>query len=339
MDGDVVAELRKVERPTALDLAAAGAAVARHLRPTPLIKTSALGERTHLKVESLQPTNSFKPRGAIAALTALPRDRQIVLSSAGNAAVAVAWAAKRMRRAVRIVVPQTASPLKLAKISALGAQVELAGDGFDAAEQHALEAVLQTPGSHYLSSYNDTDFIAGLATLGAELEALDGPVTIVVPVGGGGLASGICCWAARRPHVRVVGVQAARSPAMGEALKAGYAVPVDVGSTVAEGLAGNIEAGAVTIDILRDRLDALVDVGEDAIEEAIRFLSRECGLVAEGAGAVATAALLEQAVPASPGATVCVLSGANIAPPLLASVLGDRQPVESSEAETTLERI
>lgn len=311
---------RDVRVPTAVDVAAARNAQAGVLPPTPLLPAPRLRGKAWIKAESMQPTGSFKPRGALAALAAIKPGQSVITASAGNAAIGIAWAAQKLARQVTVVVPQNASPAKLAKLTRYDVAVERYGRSFDDAEAHAVE-VSNDRAAHYLSSYNDTALIAGYSTLGDELDALDGPKTVVCPVGGGGLISGLCTWAGSRRDVTLVGVEAVASRAMSAALAAGRVVPVPVGSTIADGLAGNIESGSITVQIAR-RVDLMVDVQESEIAEAIRFLATEHGLVAEGAGAVATAAVLFERVPHA-GTVIAVLSGANIAPPLFAEVLGD----------------
>jgi threonine dehydratase len=308
---------RPVAVPAAADLDAAARVVAARLAPTPLVPAPVLGEGVWLKVETQQPTGSFKVRGALAALTQAGGG-PVVTASAGNAGLGVAWAASVLGVPATIVVPTDASPAKVAALRALPVELVMHGDGYDEAEAHALAL----PGT-YVSAYNDTHVVAGAATIGRELEALDGPLTVVCGVGGGGLASGLGLWAAGRPGTRVVAVEAARSPAFSAALAAGAITEVEVGETLADGLAGNLEAGSVTFPLIRDHVAAVASVGEPQIEDAIRFLARAHGLVAEGAGAVPAAALLSGTVEAGDGTTVLVVSGRNIALGRLAEVLSD----------------
>ncbi len=276
----------------------------------------ALGERVWLKLETLQPTGSFKVRGALAALSRAGGG-PVVTASAGNAGLGVAWAATALGVPATIVVPESASPAKVAALRALPVELVMHGADYDAAEAHALSH----PGT-YVSAYNDTHVVAGAATVGRELAALDGPLTVVCGIGGGGLASGLGLWAASRPDARVVAVEAERSPAFSTALAAGALTEVDVEETLADGLAGNIEPGSVTFPLVRDHVAAVVGVDEPAIEDGIRFLARAHGLVAEGAGAVPAAALLRGVIEPGEGATVLVVSGRNIALDRLAAVLG-----------------
>jgi threonine dehydratase len=306
---------RRVAAPRPADLDAAAAVVAERLAPTPLVPAPALGEDVRLKLETLQPTGSFKVRGALAAL-AQAGGGPVVTASAGNAGLGVAWAATALGVPATIVVPESASPAKLAALRALPVELLMHGAGYDDAEAHALTL----PGT-YVSAYNDTHVVAGAATIGRELAALEGPLTLVCSVGGGGLASGLGLWAAGRPGTRVIGVEADASPAFSTALAAGAITPVDVGETLADGLAGNIEPGSVTFPLIRDHVERVAGVSEPAIEEGIRFLARAYGLVAEGAAAAPVAALMTGAVEPGEGITVVVISGRNIALARLAAVL------------------
>lgn len=183
------------------------------------------------------------------------------------------------------------------------------------AEGHAL--TLAAEARCYVSAYNDPDVIAGGGTLALELP--QGPLTIVCPVGGG-LCAGVALWASERPHAKVVGVEAEASRAVSSAIAAGRIDPVEVGPTLADGLAGNLEPGSVTVELVQRYVAELVSVTEAEIEEAIRFLACEHGLVVEGAGAVATAALLAGKV-AVAGHPVALVTGRNVDPRTLARIL------------------
>jgi threonine dehydratase len=310
--------VRAVAAPSRAELDAAAAVVAARLTPTPLVPAPALGDGVHLKLETLQPTGSFKVRGALAALSRVGAGSPVVTASAGNAGLGIAWAASVLGVHATIVVAETASPAKVAALRALPVELIQHGADYDEAEAHALSL----PGVTYVSSYNDTGVIAGQSTIGRELDAqLPGLITVAAPLGGGSLASGLGLWAAHRAGARVVGVEAERSPAMSTALAAGRITPFEVGDTLADGLAGNLEPGAVTFELVRDHVAAVVQVSEAEIEEAIRFLARAHGIVAEGAGAVAVAGVLAGRVPRGDEPLVAVITGRNIALPRLAAVL------------------
>ncbi|SDL40971.1 pyridoxal-phosphate dependent enzyme [Nonomuraea jiangxiensis] len=312
-----MSETRQVRPPSGDDLDRAWAAVAGRLDPTPLAPT-ALAPGALLKLESFQPTGSFKVRGAIAALSALPAGVAAVTASAGNHALGMAHAAAATGRKVTVVVAETASPAKVSALRNFPVELVRHGSGFDAAEAHALE--LAGPGRVYVSAYNDPHVIAGQATIGRELDAqAAGPLTVVCGVGGGGLAAGLGMWAERRGDVRVVGVEAAASRGVSASVAAGRVVTVTVGETLADGLSGNIEPGCVTPSVISGRV-RLTSVTEPEVGEAMRWLFTRHGLVAEGAGAVGVAAVLAGKVEIV-GRLVVVLSGRNIAPAAYAEAI------------------
>jgi threonine dehydratase len=314
--------VRAVAAPTAGDLAEARAVVRHHLAPTPLVATAALGGDGDvlLKLETLQPTGAFKVRGALAALAG--GDGPVVTASSGNHGLGVAWAARRLGVNARIVVPETVSPAKLAGLRAVGADVVLHGACYDDAEAHAL--AIAGSGTRYVSAYNDTRVIAGQATLGAELaSATDGPLCVVVPISGGGLISGVALWAREHGAARVVGVEAAASRQMSAAVAAGgEPVPVQIAPTIAEALAGNLEPGSVTARIVADAVEEIVAVGDDELRAAMRALALGAGVVAEGAGAAASAAVLAARITPRPHeTTVVVVSGRNVTAERLCEVI------------------
>lgn len=322
-DSQRTASQRTVHLPASADLRHAAAVVRTHLEPTPLVATAG-PEGALLKLECWQPTGSFKVRGAFAALSALPHSARaagVVTASTGNHALAVAYAAARLGLAATVVVPTTASPAKVEALRRLGARLEHHGEHFDAAELYALE--LAGLGATYVSAYNDTHVIAGQASLGSELDdQLPGTFTVVVPVGGGGLAAGLTLWAAGRDGVRVVGVEAEASRAVSTAMADGRTSTVAVGPTLADALAGNVEPGAVTPMVLATHAIPVVAVSEAEIRHGLQYLVRAHGLAVEGAGAVAVSALLAGRI-AVAGRAVAVVTGRNVALPTLAAVLAD----------------
>ncbi len=293
-----------------------------HLAVTPLMASPALGDGLMLKLETWQPTGSFKVRGALAALSVGGNTRGVVTASTGNHALGVAWAACRLGLPATVVVPASASPAKLAALRQFPATVVAHGDSYEHAEQHARS--LAEDGLRYLSASSDPDVIAGQATVSTELLAqLSGNITVACGVGGGGLASGLGLAATRSGRMTIIGVEAAASPAMSAALRAGQVTTVDVGHTLADGLAGNLESGSVTVDLVREHVHSLVSVTEEQIATGIRYLAREHGVIAEGAGAAPVAAILAGQISIS-GQTVAIISGRNIAAQTLAEVLLNR---------------
>jgi threonine dehydratase len=309
--------MHAVPLPTPDDVLAARERLDPYLEPTPLVESAALGAL--LKLETVQPTGSFKVRGAFSALTLLPEGAPVVTASAGNHGLGVAYAAETLELPAMVVCPATASSLKLEKLRQFPIELLLAGETYDAAEAAALE--LGRQGRCYVSAYNDPAVIAGQGTIAIELlEALEGPLTILVPTGGGGLLSGVALWATQRPGVRVVGVESAASPALRAALDAGGIVPIEVLPSLADGLSGNLEPGSMTVDLVRSLVDDVVVVGEDDVAWGMRFLWREHAIVAEGSGAIAVGALLAGRVERA-GQTVCLVTGRNVAEDVLAQVL------------------
>ena len=307
---------RRVRSPARGEVLDAEKRIRPLLPPTPLVESPELASRALLKLETFQPTGSFKVRGALALLTRLAPGERIVAASAGNHALGVAWAATALGVEATVVVQETAAPAKLAALERFPVELLRHGAGYDEAERHAL--ALAGEGRRYVSAYNDPDVIAGGGTLALELP--EGPLTIVCPVGGGGLCAGVALWASGLADVRVVGVEAEASRAVSVAVAAGRVAPVEVGPTLADGLAGNLEPGSVTVELVRAHVAELVAVTEAEIEEAIRLLVSEHGVVAEGAGAVATAALLAGKV-AVAGRPVALVTGRNMDTAVLGRIL------------------
>jgi threonine dehydratase len=304
---------------------AAWKAVRRFLAPTPVVGAPQLGHSVSVKLETLQPTGSFKVRGGLAAVSATQEKdpgRAVVASSAGNHGLGLAFAASRLGARVTVVVPTGASAAKVAALQQFDVRLVLHGEGYREAETHALE-LAAGDGSRYVSPYNDTDVIAGQSTLARELlEQVPDLGTVVVPCGGGGLLAGVIL-GLEGTGVRVVGVESEASPAMSTALAAGTIVPIEVEPTVADGLAGNLEPGAVTVGLALRHGVHVLTVSEADIRSAMAFAANKMGLVLEGAGAVGVGALRAGAVrPAENGReTVVLLTGRNVAPKLLAEVL------------------
>ncbi|MGB3328431.1 MAG: pyridoxal-phosphate dependent enzyme [Thermomicrobiales bacterium] len=328
---------RHVPTPTAADLAAAREAVAANLAPTPLIPSPAAGDGVWLKLETFQPTGSFKVRGAIAACAALPPGSRVVTASAGNHGLGIGWASGRLGIPATIVVAETASPAKRDAIARMPVELILHGTSVDAAEFLAMDlAADPARAATYVSPYNDPHVIAGQSTLLDEVVAQvpgDGtgrPLTVVAGVGGGGLVSGLALRAAelstpQRP-ITVVGVEAAESMALSAAVSHGDTIEVPIGDTIADGLSGNLEPGAITADIIRSHGVHLLAAPEQDLHRTVRWLVRNHGLVTEGAGAAPLAAQLAGAIGGTNGDVVLVVSGRNIALPKLAAILAEPDP-------------
>ncbi len=299
--------MRKVKRPTEHDFSRARVAVRQLLAPTRLMQ---LPGNRYLKLESRQPTGAFKVRGAISALSRLPAGSEIVTASSGNHAIGIAWSAQRLNQRATIVVPETTSPRKLVVLHEMDATVLQVGSSVDDAEAHALQ--LAAEGATYVSAYNDPHVIAGQATVLEELlPNIEGDFTVIVPVSGGGLISGIAMRAAKITdrRINIIGVEAEASMALSTSVKAGEVVDVPIGETLADGLAGNIEVGSITVDILKDHPPTFTTVGEEQIRRAIRELYTDHDLVAEGAAATSYAAMHTLDLE---GPIVALITGRNI---------------------------
>jgi threonine dehydratase len=246
----------------------------------------------------------------------------VVAASAGNHAQALAAAAERRGIPCEVFVPADAPIAKAEAARGHGAIVHLGGTGVDDCIGRAQERASEG-GLTFVHPFDDPVIVAGQGSLGLELvEDVDDLAQVVVPVGGGGLASGIAIAVkSARPDVRVVGVQVAACAPFPESLKRGQAVPVDSALTIADGIAVK-RPGDLTLPLLKHWLDELVVVGEDETAEAMAVLMERCKLVVEGAGAVGVAALLGgQVKPAASGSTVAVLSGGNVDAALLAAIV------------------
>jgi threonine dehydratase len=307
-----------MDRPGIAEIRAARRTIERVARVTPVARSETLtrlaGRPVFLKAETLQRTGSFKVRGAvtrIAALTAEERIAGVIAASAGNHGQAVAWAAREAGVRATVFMPQDAALAKVEATCAYGADVELGGELIDEAIAAAEERAAET-GAAILHPFDDPLVIAGQGTLGLELdEQLDELEAVVVPIGGGGLASGVALvLGEQRPGVRIVGVQAERcAPLAGSAT---------LRPTIADGIAVK-QPGVLTRPILEERLEAIVTVSDEQIAQAIVLLLERAKLVVEGAGAVTVAALLAGLVPGT-GPVCAVLSGGNIDASLLSQV-------------------
>jgi len=297
---------------------------------TPLLRSSWLSEQAnadvYLKLENLQLTGSFKLRGALNKLKRLGREaakREIITVSAGNHGRAIAYGAELFGLTATIIVPRTAPKTKIEAIARHKVNLLLLGDTYDEAEHQAREMAARAD-ALFISPYNDVDVICGQGTVAWEmLEAIPQLDAILVPVGGGGLLAGVAVAAkSLNPKVKVFGVQSEHSPAMHASFRAGQIVNVVEKETIADGLAGNIEPGSMTFPIIKESVDDILLVSEEAIAHAIVLLLKHEHQVVEGAGAVTVAALLSGRFQV-PGRKVgLILSGSNIDLDRLMSVVG-----------------
>jgi threonine dehydratase len=284
-------------------------------RVTPVFPSETLsrlaGRPVRLKAENLQRTGSFKVRGAYVKLSSLEpehREAGVVAASAGNHGQAVAWAARELGAQARIFMPQDSPMAKVDATRNYGAEVELTGPAFEETLATALAYVDRT-GATFVHPYEDTYVMSGQGTIGLELsEKVEELETVVIPIGGGGLASGISlALRAVRPGLRLVGVQAAGTR------------PGGSGYTIADGIAVK-EPGELTMSILGETLDDIVVVDDEQLAEAIVLLVERTKLVVEGAGAASVAAILGGLAGGS-GPVLALLSGGNIDASLMVQVM------------------
>jgi threonine dehydratase len=308
------------------DIRAAAERLAGAIEPTPCLHSRTLsrltGAEVYLKFENLQFTASFKERGALnklASLSAAERRRGVIAMSAGNHAQAVAYHASRLGIPATIVMPKGSPNTKIKNTQVHGARVILEGDNLFEAGKHARE-LASRDNLVFVHPYEDKLIIAGQGTVGLEiLDAVADLDVLIVPVGGGGLISGIAIAAkALRPDILVFGAETANYPSMHQRLNN---LPVECGGdTIAEGIAVK-DVGAMALDIIRELVEEVMVVKEETIERAVVALIEIEKTVAEGAGAAALAALLDQPARFAGKRVGLTISGGNIDSRILSSVL------------------
>lgn len=320
-----------MREPTFQDVLSARRRIAPHLRPTPFHEVPSLsarmGCRFLLKFESMQPVGAFKVRGGVnlaATLSAGEKRRGLITASTGNHGQSIAWAGRAFGARVLVAAPEGSNPDKVAAMRGLGAEVVLQGRDFDEAREWC-EAQAGERGMRYVHSANEPLLIAGVATQALEmLEEEPGMEVLLVPLGGG---SGVCgsALAAKtiNPAIRVIGVQAAGAPAFYESFRAGEARPQPSPRTFADGLATRVPY-ELTFGMLRKWVDDVVLVSEEEMCGAIRLLASEARVIAEGAGAAATAAALKLDLAGKTAGAV--LSGRNLTLQNLRTILSGGVP-------------
>lgn len=310
--------------PTLADINAArerlrGIALHTPLERIPELEQATGAAEVRLKREELQPTGSFKTRGAhnkVAIVADGRPEAALVTASSGNHGIAVATAAARHGMRLTVLVGGCVSPAKLERLRSLETAritVEITGNNTDDAEA---EARRRDDAGHaiYIPPYNDPDVIAGQGTVGAEiLDDWPEVDTIVVPIGGGGLAAGIGLWAkAIKPDLRIIGVQPAASPPMYAHFETGSTSPMPIAPTLADGVAGNIERASITWKLCRRLVDEVVLVDESAIAGAMRWALEVPHIVVEGSAALGIAALDPATLDGTGRKVAVVLTGRNV---------------------------
>ncbi len=291
-----------------------------YIRETPLehdFFLSQLGNcSVFLKLENLQLTGSFKLRGAFNKLLTLSvreRETGVVTASSGNHGAAFTYAAKKLGYHGVVVVPENVSPAKLDMLRLYDA--ELVFHGTDVADTETFaRQMAKKQGKAFISPYNDPMIIAGQATVGIEImRELDAIDAVFVPVGGGGLMSGIAGYMkSRNSKVRLIGCQPENSAVMYESVKAGRIVQMESKPTIADGSAGGIEEGSITFPICRDCVDEYILVSEEEIKEAIRLVLDKLFMLIEGAAALSVASFIKEKQRFKNKNVVLVISGKKI---------------------------
>ncbi|MCK5670463.1 threonine/serine dehydratase [Candidatus Bathyarchaeota archaeon] len=268
-----------------------------------------------LKLENHQVTGSFKIRGAtnkILLLTDEDRARGVVTASSGNHAQGLGYAARELGVKAKVVVPEMTPQIKIDAIRRYGVELIIEGEEYMDSERLA-RRIEAEEGMTFVSAYNDIDLIKGQGTVGLEMvEDVPGLDVVLVPVGGGGLASGVASVFKQATGATVIGVQGETSPVMYECVKKGYIHDIPLRNTYAEGLHGGLEAGSVSFDICRETIDEWAILTEDDILGAIRYLLHESHMLVEGAGAVGVAAILSDPCRFTNKRVGVVISGGNL---------------------------
>jgi len=305
---------------TRADFERARAIVAPHIYKTPLLTSRILSERTgfdvRLKAEMFQKGGSYKIRGPLNKFTHLTDEqkrRGVVCSSAGNHAQGVALAAKIHGVHAVVVMAENATPSKIAATRGYGAEVVLHGTIWDEANQKAQELVKER-GLTYIHPFDDPQLVAGQGTLGLEIyEDFPEADVVVVPIGGGGLISGVSmAIKSMKPAVRIVGVESSGAPGMQRSVAEGHVVTLERVDCIIDGLRVQ-RVGSYTRDVAARFVDDIVTLPDEQMFEAVVWIMAHCKLVAEGAAAAPVAALLNEKIAAPKGSkVVCVLSGGNV---------------------------
>ncbi|MEP6782182.1 MAG: pyridoxal-phosphate dependent enzyme [Acidobacteriota bacterium] len=287
------------------------------LHPSPWLSSIADGN-VFLKIESLNLTNSFKIRGALNAALRLSEGLDsntptIVAASAGNHGRSLALAAEELGIPCVIFTPRTAPEAKQNAIRRHGAVLHSDCEDYDAAEKQAKEFA-EAEGAVYISPYNHPDVIAGAGTIGLEIvETMPAFDVVVVPLGGGGLASGVgLAIKAAAPHAAVVGVEVEASSPFTLSLEAGRITEITPRRSLADGLVGNLEPGSITFPLVKQVVDYVVTVSEDDLARAMKGLATEERLIAEGSGAAAVAAIIAGKASAPGQRVIAIVTGGNV---------------------------
>lgn len=298
-----------------------------YIHRTPLLSSKTLseiiGSEIRLKPENLQRAGSFKIRGALNKLLSLsPEQRSsgVVAFSSGNHAQGVALGSKLLNIKATVIMPEESMQIKVEATKAYGAEVIQSGVTAATRSQVAKDIVEKT-GATMVPPFDDPFIVAGQGTIGLEIfEDWSEVQTVIVPMGGGGLSSGVTlALTSLNPKIRVYAVEPATGNDGQQSLRAGKIINIDPPQTIADG-ARTVAIGEIPFSIIRERITDIVTVSDEALLEAIKILALYSKLVVEPTGALSVAALLQKQIP-NPGKTVAILSGGNIAPEILVKAL------------------
>lgn len=285
------------------------------IRTTPVLSSRMMlpkGAELFYKTENFQLTGSFKLRGATAKLTSLPTDRPVITASTGNHGIACSMAAQKTGHDLTVVVPENVIAQKRQKIESYGTRLIIEGADGVFAENHA-RALAAEHGYCYVSPYNDAEVIAGQGTIGLELlEQLPRIDNLFISMGGGGLISGIgAVIKSISPDIRIIGVSATNSAALAASIQAGEIVETKHLDTLADGVAGGVDAGSITLPMASEVIDEIMHINEDQIAEALKILAWTENMIVEGAAALALAPFLSAPERFADQVSVVLLCGAN----------------------------
>ena len=290
----------------------------------PALSEEVSGE-VHLKLENLQHSGSFKLRGVINKILSLSDEdsrKLLVAASTGNHGAAFAHALQVFGLRGKLFMPKTSAPIKVENVRSMGVPFELVGEDCIEAEAHAA-AFAHSGGHVWISPYNDLEVVHGQGTVAVELMEQLGTIdAVLVPVGGGGLISGIACYLnAVDPSIEVIGCQPVNSCVMFESINAGEILDIESLPTISDGTAGGIESGSVTFDLCRRHVDSFILLEEAEIVAAMRFLHEEEGVTVEGAAALATAAVVKERARFAGRRIALIVSGGRVDKTTIANVL------------------
>jgi threonine dehydratase len=304
--------------------------IAPHVRRTecrqaPAI-SEAVGGEVHLKLENLQDSGSFKLRGVVNKILSLSDEESrklLVAASTGNHGAAFAHALELFGLRGKLFMPKTSAPVKIENIRSKGVPFELVGEDCIEAEAHAA-AFARSGGHVWISPYNDPEVVHGQGTVAVELAEQLGKIdAVLVPVGGGGLISGIAGYLnAVDPSIEIIGCQPINSCVMCESIKAGEILDLDSLPTISDGVAGGIEAGSITFDLCRRHVDSFILLEEAEIVAAMRFLHEKEDVTIEGAAALSTAAVLKEKERFAGRRIALIVSGGRVDESTVSKVMG-----------------